>query len=82
MSQESGKWGGDYTLNYNFESPYYGVFASNHLELAASYFDAILEYIPEGRLEAAAYNCSGVHYPGHIGPFGLRCSNDMVPFLA
>ena len=67
----------DYTLNYNFESPYFGVFAANHVELLEPYWFAITSMLPQGRIDAAAWGCDGVHMPGHIAPFGLVNSGDM-----
>ncbi len=37
-------WHGDYHTNYNFQQCFWGVFTSNHLELAQAYFKA-MEYI-------------------------------------
>lgn len=66
---------GDYTLNYNFQSPYYATASSNHLEVMAPFFDAILDYMAKGEQMAAEFfNCSGVHYPGHIGRTSLTSS--------
>ena len=33
--------------------------------------------VPQGKKDAAAYNCSGVHLPGHIAPFGQVNHGDM-----
>jgi hypothetical protein len=46
-------WNGDYTLDYNFQSEYYGVFSSNHAELAENYYPVILAAVPIGRRRAA-----------------------------
>lgn len=46
-------WNGDITLNYNAESPTYGVFSSNHPELALPYFDAIVDALPLAKRRAA-----------------------------
>lgn len=45
-------WNGDYHLNYNFISTFYGVFSSNRPEQARSAIQAILDYMPAA--EAAA----------------------------
>jgi hypothetical protein len=47
-------WNGDYTLDYNFEAAYYGVFGSNHPELAAPYFKALVDGVPAARRGATA----------------------------
>jgi len=64
-------WQGDYTLNYNFEAPYYGVDVANRGDLALPYFDAIIGLLPQGREMAAKRNWKGVHFPTHFGPYGL-----------
>jgi hypothetical protein len=51
------------------------VFSSNHPELVLSYFDPILQWVPNGQKMAAQFGCLGVHYPGHIGPWGLTVSS-------
>jgi hypothetical protein len=69
-------FGGDYTLNYNFQSPYYAVAASNHLDVMAPYFDAIVDFMAKGQQMADEYfGCPGVHYTGHIGPWGMISSD-------
>lgn len=47
-------WQGDYHLNYNFQSPYYGSYSSNRLkEFSQPMFDVFIEYMDSG-LERAA----------------------------
>ena len=41
VSSDAPSWNGDYTLDYNQESQFYGVFNSNHEEHAAAYFPPI-----------------------------------------
>ena len=66
------------TLNYNMQAPYFGAFSANHVDLLAPYWPAITEMVPQGKIDAAAYNCSGsVHFPGHIAPFGQVNHGDM-----
>lgn len=45
-------WFGDMHLNYNFQAPFYGVYSSNRPELADSYMDVILDYVPEAERRA------------------------------
>jgi hypothetical protein len=75
VTNDGPNWNGDYTLNYNYQCPFYGVFSSNHPELVLSYFDPILQWVPNGQKMAAQFGCPGVHYPGHIGPWGLEVSS-------
>ena len=43
-------WNGDYTLDYNFQSTYYGAFSSNRPSLVDNYFPVIIKALPHGRL--------------------------------
>ena len=71
-------WNGDYTLDYNYEATFYGVYSSNHPELASSYFRAVVDAMGAARRGAAerasALNLtcasSSLHYNAHIGPWG------------
>ncbi len=71
ITTDRSRWNGDYTLNYNFQCSYFGIFAANHPELAIPYYDAVLDFIPRARKMAQEHCCRGVHYPTHIGPYGL-----------
>ena len=64
-------WHGDLHLNYNLQTPYYGVYSCNHPELAMPYYDPILAYVPKGREMARDLGCRGVHFPVAIGPEGM-----------
>jgi len=65
------KYTSDYHLNYNFQAPFYIVYSSNHPDLALPYYQAIMEFIPQGRAIAASRGWKGVHFPVGIGPWGL-----------
>lgn len=75
-------FGGDYTLDYNYEASFYGVYSSNHPEQAASYFGPVLAYQPVAsklahliarklNLSGAACNAS-LHFPAGMGPWGFQ----------
>jgi hypothetical protein len=72
---------GDYHLNYNFQAPFYGLYSANRIEQAMSYYEPILDYIPEGRRRAREEisestlldipeGVNGVLFPVGIGPWG------------
>lgn len=64
-------WNGDYTLDYNFQSEYYGAFSSNHPELVDNFFPVITKALPLGRRRAAYPQWgdrAGNYY--HSGPAG------------
>ena len=68
-------WHGDYHLNYNFQAPFYGVFAANHPELSDGYEAPLLSFMPEGERNAREFlGCRGIYYPVGIGPKGLNTS--------
>lgn len=68
-------WGGDYHLNYNYESPYWACFSSNHLSLTENYEQPMLDYMERGRVHARNLcQCRGILYPVGIGPKGF-CSS-------
>jgi alpha-L-fucosidase 2 len=68
-------WHGDFHLNYDFESPYYIAFSSNHPDLTLPYYQAITESIPNGLAMAQRHGWKGVHFPVCIGPWGLSPEN-------
>jgi alpha-L-fucosidase 2 len=75
-------WNGDYTLNYNLETPYLGLYSSNHVATADSYDPPILDFVARGQTYARTIlNVRGVYYPGHIGPWGLERPFDYEPFM-
>ncbi|MEN9675175.1 MAG: hypothetical protein RIS76_1071, partial [Verrucomicrobiota bacterium] len=68
-------WQADYHLNYNHEAPWWGVFSSNHAELADPYDAPILEYLPIAQENARTLlKTRGVYYDVGVGPKGLETS--------
>jgi len=66
-------WQGDYHLNYNHESPWCGVYSSNHVELSDPYDTPILEYLPRAKINAQQFlNIRGAYCDVGIGPRGLE----------
>jgi hypothetical protein len=61
-------WNGDYTLNYNYEAPFYAAFPTNHVELADSYDKPVIDWIPKAQAEAMTNGWTGAYYRVHIGP--------------
>lgn len=48
-------WHGDYHTNYNIQSPYFGDYTANHIELGESYFNAMEYFLQIGRKIARDY---------------------------
>jgi alpha-L-fucosidase 2 len=61
-------WNGDYTLNYNYETPFYAAFPTNHVELSDSYDKPVLDWLAQAQAEATSNSFSGAFYRVHIGP--------------
>ena len=65
-------WQSDYTTNYNVQAPYYGVYSSNHPELAQSYYKTIVGISQQqGEAYAASRGFQGTHFMTHYGPLGI-----------
>ena len=61
-------WNGDYTLNYNYEAPFYMAFPTNHTELADCYDKPVIDWLSKAQSEATANGWTGAFYRVHIGP--------------
>lgn len=69
------KWTGSYTLNYNYESPYWGLYTGNHMDITESYCEPPLDAIPLGKIFAKEFlGHRGIYYPVEMGPWGTFCS--------
>ncbi len=75
-------WNGDYTLNYNTETPYSGLYSSNHIAITDPYDQFLLDFVVRGKAYARTLlNVRGVYYPGHMGPWGMERPFDYEPFM-
>ncbi|HEY2517529.1 MAG TPA: hypothetical protein VGI39_41935 [Polyangiaceae bacterium] len=61
-------WNGDYTLNYNYEVPFFAAFSTNHVSLADSYDKPVVDWVPSAQALATQRGFSGAYYRVHIGP--------------
>ena len=71
-------WGGSYTMNYNGESPFWGLCSSNRGEFLLPYARVCLDYIATGRKLAKRLDTKGIVMPVMIGPWGLADNDDAV----
>ena len=68
------------TLDYNYQSTFYGVYSSNKPSQASAYFRPIVEWMDAARVEAQAtakqanVTCStdALHYACHLAPWGYQ----------
>ncbi len=75
-------WNGDYTLDYNYQTPMLGLYSSNHIATSGSYEPPLLAFMPRGAQYARTLlNVRGEYYPGHIGPWGMERRFDYEPFM-
>jgi hypothetical protein len=63
-------WQGDYTLDYNYEAPFWAAYASNHMELAANYEAPLIGQISRGDAIAAENGYQGIYFYTHLIPPG------------
>jgi alpha-L-fucosidase 2 len=65
---ENPPWNGDYTLNYNYEAPFYLAMPTNHPELSDNYDKPLLDWLPNAEALARKRGWTGAYYQVHIGP--------------
>jgi len=88
VTTDNPNWNGDYTLDYNQEAQFYGVFSSNRPELAAAYFPPILDWedaarqLAQSSAKQANISCPAktMHYTCHLAPWGYE-SNDRSVYM-
>ena len=64
-------WAGDYHMNYNYEAPYYCIFASNHPELFDGYMTPVNEMREEATKFAGFFGCKCYAFTVSFGPKAL-----------
>ena len=69
ITTDNAAWGGRYFMNYNEEAAYYGVFSSNHADLAEPYNEMVLAQFPWQRNRTAAAGYQGVSFQRTFSPF-------------
>ncbi|MCY1719388.1 hypothetical protein OU798_03495 [Prolixibacteraceae bacterium Z1-6] len=74
ITKERPYWSGDYHLNYNHFAPYYGLFSSNHAELAIPCNMSILAQQERGEYysEKVCGIKGGIMLPVGAGPLGIE----------
>ena len=80
----------DYTLDYNYAAPFYGLMGSNHAAQAESYWRPITDWMPAARIKAqaqariAGVSCpsSALYYACHLSPWGLMSLDPMTRYMS
>lgn len=61
-------WQGDYTLDYNYEAPFWAAFPTNHVSLANPYDAPLLNWLGRGTALAKKIKAHGIVYYCHLAP--------------
>jgi hypothetical protein len=69
ISTDNAGWGGRYFMNYNEEAPFYGVFSSNHADLAEPYNRMVLAQLAWQKNKTADAGYHGAAYQRTFSPF-------------
>ncbi len=59
-------WNGDYTLDYNYEAPFWAAYPTNHVSLADNYDAPLLYWMKRGEGLAAHRGYKGLFYYCHL----------------
>ncbi len=59
-------WNGDYTLDYNYEAPFWAAYPTNHVSLANNYDEPLLYWMKRGQGLAAHRGYKGLFYYCHL----------------
>jgi hypothetical protein len=74
VTTDTSKWTGSYTTNYNYQSPYWGLYSGNHIAMTESYCEPLLDAIRIGKIYARELlGCKGIYIPVELGPWGVIC---------
>ena len=72
-------WNGDYHLNYNFQAPFYGLYAANRIAQAEPHDGPLIDFLPRGEWYAKnVKGTRGILYPVGIGPVGIEVTRDFA----
>ena len=74
-TNDSPAFRGAFTMNYNQEALYYGIYSANHAELGGPYYQAMIQYIPRGNKDAESFfQCPGINMDCEIFHWGQSTS--------
>jgi alpha-L-fucosidase 2 len=75
ITDDDPRWAGDYHLNFDYQSQFYGLYKSNHLEQADTFDAPVLAFMERGKDTAKeVMKIRGVYYPVGIGAKGIQTS--------
>jgi hypothetical protein len=71
VTMDNPDWNGDYHLNYDFEAPFYGLYAANHIEQADPCNQPLFDIVAAGQQQSLTQlGLSGIYLPVGLGPMG------------
>ncbi|HLZ57913.1 MAG TPA: hypothetical protein VKR06_13325 [Ktedonosporobacter sp.] len=70
-------WNGDYHTNYDYESPFYAAFTTNHVDQTVPYDQPVLDWIPRAQTLATQNGFTGVLYPVGLSPKGTSADTNL-----
>ncbi|MFJ9241139.1 discoidin domain-containing protein [Streptomyces sp. NPDC101776] len=73
LTDDTPVWGGNWTNDYNFEMPYQGLYAANHIELTDPYERGVLDCLPQSKTIATAAGSQGAIYGNNMMTGGQGC---------
>lgn len=78
IHNENPLWSGNYTMNYNAQAPFWGVYSANRPEMGMPFVRMVMDYLEEGKKLAEEKGTKGVLIPVHINPWGNCDLRDTV----
>ncbi len=76
VTSDDPRWAGDYHLNFDYQSQFYSLYKSNHIEQADTFEQPVLAFMERGKAYAKKeLNVRGVYYPVGIGAKGIQTSS-------
>lgn len=73
------EWNGDYHLNYNFQAPFYGLYAANRLQQGEPQDAPLIDFMPRGEWYAKnVTHTRGILYPVGIAPLGIEVTRNFA----
>lgn len=78
IHNENPLWSGNYTMNYNAQAPFWGVYSANRAELGMPFVQMVTDYVEEGSKLAREKGTTGILIPVHINPWGTCDLRDTV----
>jgi len=79
VTTDSPSWNGDYHLNYNFQAPFYGLYAANRIQQGVPQDAPLIDFMPRGEWYAKnVTHKRGILYPVGIGPMGIEVTRNFA----